>query len=150
MHQAGSEPWADHALTTLQAAGFRRGGARRAVIGHLSGQACAVTAHEIEDSLRQEGRDVGRASVYRVLDLLVQHRLVQRLDMGEGVARYEVMRPDGEHHHHLVCGTCGRFVPFHDAALERAIDRLGTRLGFAVEDHEVVLHGACDRCEGAG
>lgn len=147
MRDLVSDRWADHALSTLQTAGLRRGGARRAVIGHLAGQPCAVTAQEIEESLHDVGRDVGRASVYRVLDLLVQHRLVQRLEMGEGMARYEVVRLDGEHHHHLVCGRCGRFVPFHDADLERAIESLGTRLGFAVEDHEVVLHGACDRCE---
>jgi Fur family ferric uptake transcriptional regulator len=119
---------------------------RDAVIDLLAGQDCALSALDIEDRLREGGRRVARASVYRVLELLVAHRLVQRLDVGEGMARYEPAHPDGEHHHHLVCGLCNRLVPFHDAALERIIERLSDESGFRVDDHEVVLHGACERC----
>jgi len=139
--------WAEHAQAVRGDAGYRRGGARHAVIELLADNACALTAQDIEDRLRGTDRAVGRASVYRALELLVEHGLAQRLDLGQGVARYEVVDPHGDHHHHLLCERCGRLVPFDDGDLERSIERLAARHGFRVADHEVILHGACDRCE---
>jgi Fur family ferric uptake transcriptional regulator len=138
--------WSAHATATLRSAGYRRGGARAAVIDHLARQRCALTAQEIESALEGEGRSVGRASVYRVLDLLAEHRLVQRLDMGDGTARYEAIAPSGDHHHHLLCERCGRLVPFDDTDLERSIEKLAARRGFSVDGHDVTLRGACERC----
>jgi Fur family ferric uptake transcriptional regulator len=55
--------------------------------------------------------------------------------------------PGGEHHHHAVCDSCGSITPFEDPSLERAIDRLGSRLDHTVAAHDVVLHGRCARCQ---
>jgi Fur family transcriptional regulator, ferric uptake regulator len=138
--------WSDHALAGLRDAGLRSGGARRAVVEHLGSQTCCESAQEIFEGVRASGRRIGIASVYRVLDTLSEHRLVQRVDIGDGVARYEPALPDGEHHHHLVCDDCGRVEPFSDARLERSLESVAERLGYAVEGHEVVLHGACGEC----
>ena len=138
--------WPAYALQRLSSAGHRRGGAREAVVELLGAQPCALSALEIEDALR-DGRRVGRASVYRVLDELVSLDLVSRVDIGDGVARYEPQRAHGaEHHHHLVCDGCGRLTPFQDDALERAIRRLADRVAFDVSDHDVTLHGSCEHC----
>lgn len=142
--------WAEHAREVLQQAGHQKGAARDTLIELLSHQDCALTALEIEDALRdraQGQRPVARASVYRVLELLQDHDLVNRLDLGDGVARYEPVDPAGEHHHHMVCDRCGQLVPFHDPALERSISRLSARLGFRTTDHEVTLHGDCPDCQ---
>ena len=139
--------WADHARAELDRAGHRRGTARTAVIEILALQDCALTALEIEDGLRGSRRRVSRASIYRILELLLAHGLVNRLDLGGGLARYETVDPRGEHHHHLVCDRCGSLTPFDDRGLERAIGRVSAGLeGFRVSDHEVVLHGACETC----
>ena len=143
---ARQHSWRDHTLATLAEAGYRRGGARNAIVELLDGQDCALTAQEIDDRLRAAGRSVGRASVYRILEMLTELRLVTRIDVGQGVARYERHLPDGEHHHHLVCDECGQVAPFEDPALEQAITRVSRRLSFAVDDHDVVLHGACSEC----
>ena len=147
MAEASTVSWALHARDVLARAGLRRGGARAAVIDLLDGQACALTAQEIEDELRTGDRRVGRASVYRALDVLVDHGLLARLEVGQGMARYEPVTPGGEHHHHLVCERCGKLVAFDDPALERAIESLAERLELEVADHEVLLRGACKRCE---
>jgi Fur family transcriptional regulator, ferric uptake regulator len=142
--------WADHAREVLQRAGRHRGAARERLIELLSRQGCALSAIEIEDALRdnyQGERPVGRASVYRALELLHDHELIKRLDLGDGLARYERAEPDGEHHHHLVCDHCGNLVAFDDPQLERAIDEVSERLGVRVEHHEVVLRGACPDCD---
>jgi Fur family ferric uptake transcriptional regulator len=138
--------WSEHVHAVLRRAGLKRGGARDRVIDLLGSQACALSAVEIEDALRAAGRPTGRATVYRALDLLVEHGLVERVEVGDGQARFERAQPGGEHHHHLVCERCGRLVAFDDPGLERAIDRVSARLGVQVQSHEILLRGACGRC----
>lgn len=139
--------WAEHAADRLAAAGYRRGGARQAVIDLLAAQPCALSPLEIEDRLRASERRVGRASVYRVLDELERLRLVVRIEVGHGITRYEALHPGGHHHHHhLVCDDCGEIVPFEDEELERTIDRVAARVAFDVADHDIVLHGQCGAC----
>jgi len=138
--------WTGHALEALDGAGYRRGGARRAVVELLGRQNCCMSAHEIHDRLRRARRPVGIASVYRALETLTDLRLVKRVDAGDGVARFEPARPDGDHHHHLVCRDCGKVEAFSDERLERAIDKVAGGLGYSVDEHEVVLTGACSDC----
>lgn len=144
-----SSEWLEHAEERLAEAGYRRGGSRRAVIELLARGHCALSAAEIEERLRGEGRSVGRASVYRALEQLDELRLVTRIDVGQGTARYEAALPSGDHHHHLVCDTCGRVEPFEDPELETTLARLAERVpAFRVGEHDVVLHGECARCAG--
>jgi Fur family ferric uptake transcriptional regulator len=118
------------------------------VIELLGRQDCCVTAQEIFDSLRQEGRAVGIASVYRVLELLSDRGFVQRIDVGGSVSRFEPVNPSGEHHHHLVCEDCGKVEAFADEQLERALRKVEGQTGYSVAGHEVVLRGACADCFG--
>lgn len=141
--------WAAHAAGRLAEAGHRSGGARTAVIESLAAQDCCRSAQEIFDQLRGDGRRVGIASVYRVLDLLVGMGLVQRLDLGGATARYEPALPGGEHHHHLVCTGCGEVRPFEDPRLETALEATAHASDFTVEGHDVVLRGRCPDCRAA-
>ena len=140
--------WAETTIASLQARGHRNSGARRAVVELLGRQHCCLTAQEIFDHLRAEGRRVGIASVYRALDQLAELGLVHRIDLGEGLTRFEPAQPDGEHHHHLVCGSCGKVDTFDDPALERAISAVAGSHGYALGHHDVVLRGACGDCRG--
>ena len=137
--------WPQRALTELRGAGYRAGAARRAVLDVLAEESCCLTAQEIFDRLRESGRPVGIASVYRALDLLVERRLAQRVDVGSGIARYEAAHGEA-HHHHLVCGDCGKVEAFSDESLERAINGVTARIGYTIAAHDVVLHGACGEC----
>ena len=138
--------WSAQALESLQARGLRNGGARRAVVEHLGAQSCCKSAQEIFDGIREQGGRVGIASVYRALEQLVELGLVQRVELGDGIARFEPSHADGDHHHHLVCDDCGKVEPFSDPALERALEQVAKRLAYDMQGHEVVLHGRCDGC----
>ena len=111
----------------------------------LDRQRCTMTASEIEAALQDGGRSVGRASVYRILDELEEVGVLNRVELGRGQAGYEPVRAE-HHHHHLVCGKCGKVQPFDDAALEQAIEDLSGRVDFEVTGHEVVLRGTCPAC----
>ena len=146
MADVASASWEDSARDALRASGRRAGGAREAVVGLLGRQACCLSAQEIADRLRESGNDVGIASVYRAIDLLHELGLVQRVELGEGPARYEPMVPGGEHHHHAVCDVCGRVTPFEDERLERQLEQLAGRLEHSMHGHDLIIHGACSRC----
>lgn len=138
--------WIERAEGALAAAGHKRGGARHAVLELLDAQRCALTAVEIEDALKIAERRVSRASVYRILDELERLRLVQRVETGQAMVRYERVCEHDEHHHHLVCDGCGLVMPFSDDALEQAISSLSRRVPLTVSEHEIVLRGECRDC----
>jgi Fur family ferric uptake transcriptional regulator len=138
--------WVGHAQRELEREGYRLSGPRSAVVGALADLGCSVTAKEIADNLHQRGQDIGVASIYRTLELLDNLRLTRRVDAAEGVARYEPIDPSGEHHHHIVCDSCGQVSPFEDSGLERAIERLASRVDYAIDGHDVTLRGECPAC----
>jgi Fur family ferric uptake transcriptional regulator len=141
-----SVKWEERTHDALRDAGYRVGAARRAVVSVLARRDCCLTVPEIVDALGAQGRTVGIASVYRVVDLLTEKQLVQKIDLGDGRARYERAELADEHHHHLVCNECGRVEPFADETLEAALRRVEEDTGFAVASHDVLLRGACDDC----
>jgi len=146
MATAKDTAWEEHALAALGGAGYRRGGARTAVVEALAGHDCAVTALALEEELRGRDASVGRASVYRALDVLEELALVQRFEIERGLAAYERVSPDGHHHHHAICRRCGRMEPFEDRDLERAIAQVADEVDFEVAEHDVVLRGLCESC----
>jgi Fur family ferric uptake transcriptional regulator len=137
--------WTTTTLDALRRSGHRDSAARRAVIELLGRQRCCLTAQEIFDRLRADGRKVGIASVYRTLEQLTRDGYLQRVDVGAGISRFEPHHAGGEHHHHLVCGGCGKVEAFADAELERALHKVEGETGYTVA-HDVVLHGVCEDC----
>jgi Fur family transcriptional regulator, ferric uptake regulator len=138
--------WADRARQVLAESGHRTGQARDALVALLDAQTCARSVLEIEDSLRAGERPIARASIYRILDELERLHLVQKVQVGQDMARYEPVRSGEGHHHHLVCDNCGTVTPFTDEDLETAIRRVSRRLPMQVAEHEIVLHGSCADC----
>ena len=141
--------WSAQALERLSGAGYRRGGAREAVIELLDEQPCALSALDIEDRLRTgEGRRVGRASIYRVVDELVSLDLLTRVEVGDGVARYE------PHRGCTATSTTTTWSATAAGAWSRSRTtrsstpsaHLATRVSFDVSDHDVTLHGCCQAC----
>src|SRR5258707_587078 len=109
--------------TDVTAADYRRGGVRSAIAELLDEQPCALSAVEIGEALAGRGRGVSRASVYRVMEELERIGLLARVEVGQGIVRYEPVRGGSGHHHHLVCERCGRLQPFAERRLDRSIPR---------------------------
>jgi Fur family ferric uptake transcriptional regulator len=145
-----TDDWANRATGRLASAGYRRGGARNKLIRLLAAQTCALSAVELQAALEDDGRSVSRASVYRILEELERAELVTRIEIGQGIVRFEPLRHGSGHHHHLVCDRCGRLMPFADEGLERELIRVSSRVPLRVAEHEVILRGACETCEERG
>lgn len=140
--------WAERTQEALAGLGYRRSAARRIVLDLLAESDCCVTAPELYDAARAQGRPIGIASVYRVLDLLTEKGFAEKLDLGDDHAHYEKI-DRGAHHHHVVCTDCGRVEAFTDERLESALRHVEGRTGFDVERHDVLLRGACTDCRAA-
>ena len=138
--------WPEHAESVLRAAGYKPGRARAAVIEALGSEPCCLTAQEIHDRVRARRPRVGIASVYRALEVLAGLGLVHKLELRSDGAHYEPAAASGDHHHHLVCGDCGRVEPFADDRLEQAIGKVSAQASFRIDGHDIVLRGVCEAC----
>lgn len=129
----------------LEAAGYQATGTRRLVAELIASSNGHFTAADL--LARGRGRDpsLGRATVFRALDLLASLHVVERLDLPTGAHAYVLCEPE-LHHHHLVCSACGRSVDVADGELVRLVDEIAEREGFRIEAHRLELFGTCGSC----
>ena len=110
-----------------------------AAAGHLS-------VEDIEQLLRKRGLHVGKATIYRTLDLLAQSGMVHERDFGEGFRRYERV-PGHPHHEHLICLRCGKVVEFANERLEKMKELIAEEYGFQHRHHRLEIYGVCRECQ---
>ena len=103
-------------------------------------------AEEIYLSLRKDGVIASRATVYRTIDVLVKNKLVRKLELGDGKARYE-NKMDSSHHDHLICVQCGKIEEFMDDKIESIQDDIVKSFGFKMIRHIHQLFVICDKCQ---
>lgn len=101
------------------------------------------TAEELHARLRQEGRPVALATVYRSLAVLEEAGILEGHDFHSGQRRYE-RRHEREHHDHMVCLDCRAVVEFEDEAIERLQERAAAAHGFRIREHHLTLFVACE------
>ena len=103
------------------------------------------SVERIHRDLLQRGVQVGTATVYRTIDLLVESGLVRQHDFGEGYRRFEAA-PERMHHEHLICQRCGRVVEFTNERLERMLEMVADEMDFLHRRHRVEIYGLCPEC----
>lgn len=130
----------------LERAGFKLTPARRAVIEALARELAHLTAPQVVHAVGRRAPGVGRASVYRTLELLTRLGLVQVSSLGRAASTYVLC---DVHHHHVICRTCHQTVEFEDCDLEKLAKALSKRLGYRIEGHLVEFYGCCPDCHRA-
>ena len=111
--------------------------------GHLS-------VDDIAAVLRDSGERIGKATIYRTLDLLVRSRLVAEHDFGEGFTRYEHRLSRHPVHEHLICLECGKVVEFESKELFNVERRIRHEHGFMPVRRRLEIYGLCRECHEAG
>jgi Fur family ferric uptake transcriptional regulator len=104
-----------------------------------------VSVPEIERVLAGQTEHVGKATVYRTLELLVKAGLLQEHDFGEGFKRYEPLAARG-YHEHLICVRCGRVVEFATERVERMSTAIAEEHGYVHHHHRWEIYGECGEC----
>jgi Fe2+ or Zn2+ uptake regulation protein len=139
------EQRADVILGSVAALGHRMTGPRRVLVEHVAARQDTFMAQEVFEHLVATGVPIGRATVFRTLDLLADLEVLHRLHT-EGGAHIFTVCPERSHHHHLRCTSCGTVQALEAPGVEAEIVRLGASVGFEVLDHVVELVGRCARC----
>ena len=111
--------------------------------GHLS-------VEQIEAQLRERGERIGKATIYRTLEMLVRSGLVAEHDFGEGFKRYEHLFGQAPSHGHLVCTACAGVTEIEDAELQRVQENIARARGFAPARYRLEMYGLCASCQAAG
>jgi Fur family ferric uptake transcriptional regulator len=104
-----------------------------------------VNVEEIIARLRSDDLVVGKATVYRTLDLLVQSGLVREHDFGEGFKRYEYLAGPADHEH-LICERCGKLIEFTSAEIDELKRELERAHNFQARYHRLEVYGLCEDC----
>ena len=98
-----------------------------------------MRAEEIYQALREDGEDVGLATVYRVLTQFEDAGLVIRHHFEGGHAVFEFN--EGRHHDHLVCVKSGKVIEFTDPIIEERQKAIAKEHGFKMTDHTLIIYG---------
>ncbi|HEY6222389.1 MAG TPA: Fur family transcriptional regulator [Gemmatimonadales bacterium] len=119
---------------------------RLAVASVVLDAADHLSAEDVLRRVAKRGADVGLATVYRTLDLLVSSGLVAERDFGEGFRRYEPVAP-GQAHEHCICSACGRVMELSNDRLERVIALVAEEVEFRPHHHHLEVFGLCRDCQ---
>lgn len=108
-----------------------------------------LSAEEVHQILREQGAEIGLATVYRSLELLSDMDILQKIDFGDGRSRYEINKTDEKqhHHHHLICMRCGKVKEFEEDLLENLEETILRKSSFKIVDHQVKFYGYCQECQ---
>mgnify|MGYP001238543039 FL=1 len=121
-------------LEMLRKEGLRFTQQRQAVWDELKKSHEHRDAEEIYISIRNSGSKVSRATVYRTIDVLVNNRLLRKMDMGDGRNRFEP-RLDDKHHDHIICLETGDIIEFYSDELEKLQETIAKDHGYELVRH---------------
>lgn len=138
---AEQAPTLAKALDVLVEHGYRMTGQRRTVVAAVLGRTRPFTAEQIVAELPE----VGRATVYRTLEILASVDLITRLLQPGGHPAYVVGQPG--HRHHLVCSECGAVVAFTRCPIEELVRDLTRDTDYTIHGHYLEVFGVCPRCQ---
>jgi len=131
-------------VTALDLAGYRLTEPRRSLAALIADQDGHFTAAELVAAARARRLGVGRATVFRTLEVLEEVGAIERLDLPSGEHAY--VGCDPVHHHHVVCSRCGRTSEIDDAGLRTVVREVARQTGFRVDEHRLELFGVCPAC----
>ena len=135
----------------LRKKGLKVTAQRVAVLSALSKETDShLTAEEIYERVKESSPEIGLATIYRTIRMLLELKIIDRIYLDDGYVRYELGHvyedEDSHHHHHLICVKCGRVMSFQGDLLEEFENRIEDKTGFRIQDHDVKLYGYCTDC----
>lgn len=133
-------------LRKLKEKGCRTTPLRTALLKALLNKSEPVAVQDLLCTLEKIGLKPNQTTLYRQLDTLVEHGVVERVILNPKVQLFEIVH---EHHHHFVCEACDEVQNVHSDAVEKAFHKFEKSLaqkGLSVQKHELTLFGACQAC----
>jgi Fur family ferric uptake transcriptional regulator len=105
-----------------------------------------LTADELYRLVKRKNPQIGFATIYRTLKLLCESGLCRELKLEDGSVRYEHLYGH-DHHDHLICIKCGKFIEVVDPEIEKLQERLASKEDFTLQGHKLLMYGICRECK---
>jgi Fur family ferric uptake transcriptional regulator len=103
---------------------------------------------ELFEKLRKKGERISRATIYRILPLLMENNIIKEAQRcQDNVIKYEHICGH-DHHDHLICIKCGKIYEFKDEQIEKLQDNICKRYKFKPVEHRLGIRGYCQKCRG--
>ena len=108
-----------------------------------------LSAEDVFMKVKDKYPEIGLATVYRTLELLNELNVLDKVNFGDGVSRYDLRKEGAQHfHHHLICIHCGSVEEIEEDLLTD-VEKIVTRdFNFDIIDHRLTFHGVCKLCKG--
>jgi Fur family transcriptional regulator, ferric uptake regulator len=120
---------------------------RQTLLEEVLGNPEHFEAEQLLISLRQSGKRVAKATIYRTLPLLVDCGIIKQVQFGDAMARYE--HTFGQNpHDHMVCLRCRRIIEFDSGEVLRLREELARQFNFEPISHRLQISGVCAHCRG--
>ena len=132
-------------VAVLDRAGYRLTEPRRVVANLIADREGHFTAADLVDDARQRRLDVGRATIFRALELFTELNAVERVDLPNGDHAYVECEP--VHHHHVICSQCARTTEVEACGMPAVARDVGKATGFKIQSHRLELFGICPDCQ---
>jgi Fur family transcriptional regulator, ferric uptake regulator len=132
-------------LSTLRPAGGKRSSKRDRIVAVFLRQEGHISADDLFERVHHEAAGIGRATVYRTLQWMVDAGIARKVDFGEGRSRYE---PSYRHprHFHLICTTCHSSSEFLSSDVESLMEEIAAARNFSTTQSVVQIYGICEAC----
>jgi len=129
----------------LRDSGYKLTNARLTVLNIIETQDGHVTSADVLDETERVAPEIGRASVFRALDLFTRLSIIRPTYINDMTTPTYVLLPDG-HHHHIICTNCDRVIEFEDCHLEKLERDLENQFQVHLTGHLLEFYGTCDMC----
>jgi Fur family ferric uptake transcriptional regulator len=132
-------------VKALERRGHRLTRPRRHVADLLDRRTGTFTAADLLSDADRRDLPIGRATIFRALELFTEMGLLERIDLPSGEHAYVACEP--VHHHHVVCSSCGRQTEVDDAGVQAIVSAMERRTGYRIDRHRLELYGTCPACQ---
>ena len=119
--------------------GLRMTEQRRIIAGVLEAADDHPDVEDLYTRASAQDPNISIATVYRTVKLFEEAGILEKLEFGDGRARYE--DADRDHHDHLIDMTTGEVIEFVDPEIEALQEKIAARLGFTLKGHRLELYG---------
>ncbi|KCV83519.1 FUR family manganese uptake regulator [Actibacterium atlanticum] len=129
----------DTIISRCEAKGLRMTEQRRIIAGVLQQSADHPDVEELYARALAQDPGISIATVYRTVKLFEEAGILDKLEFGDGRARYE--DAEREHHDHLIDMNSGEVIEFVDAEIEALQEKIAAKLGYKLKGHKLELYG---------
>lgn len=139
------EPLLETAIARLKSSGYKLTRARRVILEILCQDEAHLTSSEVLEKAAAGQHPIGRASVFRTLELLTGLAIIRPTYLRPGAPNYIVM-PESGHHAHIICPQCSRVIEIDECEIDGLLETLGEHNNVQITGHLLELYGKCSQC----